>query len=258
MSRKKFRRVQIDRDHVFKRLIQALLFLHVARKIHSSKKSLRVLLLRFFGKGKQLDRALEIGGGTAMMRGSVQKRAKQFISSDIEHTDKSDLVCDALQLPIASFSSIDLVVAFEVLEHLPDTNGFFEEIVRVLRGNGFVALSLPFLYGQHDYKDFYRWTEQDLQKLFRTHGLDIKLLKKRGRAFYSIVTLINNYLHQTFSGRSNNWRAHGVPKKVRLALMTIILLPFMLCSWIAFFLDALIDRDSPNPSGFVVVGQKLE
>lgn len=224
-----------------------------------AKYTLRRNLSTFFGKNKQLDRVLEIGGGTAMMRGLLQHstRAKQFISSDIVPTDQTELVCDALELPFPS-CSMDLVVAFEVLEHIPNTNRFFEEIRRVVCRKGFLALSIPFLYGQHDYKDFYRWTEQGLREEFQVHGFEINLLKKRGGTFYTIITLITNYLHQAFSGRHNNWRACCDANKVRLGLITIFLFPLMVCSWVAFFLDAVIDRDSANPSGFVVVGHKIE
>ena len=153
---------------------------------------------------------------------------------------------------------MDLVVAFEVLEHIPNTSRFFEKIGRVLCQKGFVALSIPFLYGQHDYKDFYRWAEQGLWELFQAHGFEIYLLKKRGGTFYTIITLITNYLHQAFSGPSNRWRTRGDAKQVRLGLMTILLFPLMVCSWVAFLLDAAIDRNSANPSGLVVVGQKIE
>jgi hypothetical protein len=59
-------------------------------------------------------------------------------------------------------------------------------------------MSIPFIYGKHDYQDFYRWTTQGLDKIFEEHKLKILLLNKRGGTFLSIVALLTNYIQQSF------------------------------------------------------------
>jgi SAM-dependent methyltransferase len=49
---------------------------------------------------------------------------------------------DATRLPLAD-GSIDLVVSFETLEHVPDAEAMVREIRRVLRPNGRLVLSTP-------------------------------------------------------------------------------------------------------------------
>ena len=59
---------------------------------------------------------------------------------------------DALNLPRPN-ETVDLITAFDVLEHLPDDQSALKEWGRVLRSGGYVAISVPayqWLYGPHD------------------------------------------------------------------------------------------------------------
>ncbi|MBN2585276.1 class I SAM-dependent methyltransferase [Patescibacteria group bacterium] len=59
---------------------------------------------------------------------------------------------DALNLPRPD-EVIDLITAFDVLEHLPDDGKALREWYRVLKSGGYVAISVPayqWLYGPHD------------------------------------------------------------------------------------------------------------
>jgi len=49
---------------------------------------------------------------------------------------------DALNLPFKD-EVFDLVTAIEIIEHLPDHNQFLSDVHRILRQNGFLALSTP-------------------------------------------------------------------------------------------------------------------
>lgn len=75
---------------------------------------------------------------------------------------RPDVFADASQLPLAD-ASIDTVVILEVMEHLRQPREALQEIVRVLRPNGRLLLSMPFLYPIHD-------APHDYQRL-TTHGL---------------------------------------------------------------------------------------
>ena len=104
-------------------------------------------------------RVLEIGGGNGMMKPIITKAADvdEFISSDIAASDSTDVVCDAQDMPFEN-AAFDLVMALEVMEHVPDTKAFLSEIQRVLKPDGEVIISVPFVFGEHDFQDFYRWT----------------------------------------------------------------------------------------------------
>jgi SAM-dependent methyltransferase len=49
---------------------------------------------------------------------------------------------DALQLPFGD-RSLDAIVAFEVIEHIPDVRQALDEALRVLRRPGFIIIGLP-------------------------------------------------------------------------------------------------------------------
>ncbi len=62
------------------------------------------------------------------------------------------LRADATDLPMAA-ASLDLVVAFDVLEHLPDDDGAAREVLRVLRPGGRFLVAVPAdrrLWSAHD------------------------------------------------------------------------------------------------------------
>ena len=71
----------------------------------------------------------------------------------------------------------DVVVHFQVLEHVPDTNRFLAECMRVLRPGGLMFCTVPFLFEYHGVPgDYYRWTAQGFERLLSSFGLtDIHL-----------------------------------------------------------------------------------
>lgn len=182
-------------------------------------------------------------------------RSEYYISSDISPTNQTTLVCDSLQLPFDN-KTLDLIAAFEVMEHIHDTKKFFSEIVRVLKPDGYVVISAPFIYGKHDFQDYYRWTEQGLDTVLKTYGFSRCLMRPRGGTFFSINSLIQNYLITLLSSRSEKWRSHNLGKNFFLGVMQILMSPLVISSWFFLGLDTLIDHNSSNPSGFVCIAKK--
>jgi len=222
-----------------------------------AKYVIRRVILNFFKKCSPCHTVLEIGSGSAMIS-SVLKSvcgSKEYITSDIAPTNQTAIVCDAQQLPFRA-CSVDMIASFEVVEHIPDTEKFLSEIVRVLKPEGYIVLSMPFLYGRHDFQDFYRWTAQGLERILNLHGMELLILQNRGGTFLTITALLSNYIHSIFSPSSGSWRAQGIGKKLYFGIMTILMFPIIILSWLAFSIDLLVDRHSANPSGFICIAQK--
>lgn len=107
---------------------------------------------------------------------------EQYIGIDIEHPNYHqyrlpDKLWDGETLPLAN-SSIDVVMATEVFEHVPDIQVVLTEIYRVLKPNGLLFFTVPFLWPLHDAPfDEYRYTPYALQRHLNLGGfvnIDIK------------------------------------------------------------------------------------
>lgn len=102
------------------------------------------------GPGVILDVACGTGYGSALLAGPGRRvlgidasaEAVAQATLDFASADVSFMVGDAVRLPFAT-SSVDFVVSFETIEHLPEPTEFVAEVARVLRPKGTVLLSTP-------------------------------------------------------------------------------------------------------------------
>lgn len=189
-----------------------------------------------------------------MMRSTLESACRPALTvcSDIDPTNATDIVCDAQRLPFRS-GAFDVVVGFELLEHLPDTDRCLGEINRVLHRGGHVVMSLPFLFGVHDHQDFYRFTTQGLEKVFAGHDLPIVTIKKSGGILHALVVLLTEYVRTVGLPDAEGWRSRSRRRQVHLAVTTVAAAPLMLLSWLAIALDGIVDRNSRSPSGLVLI-----
>ena len=85
-----------------------------------------------------------------------------------------DVFADAARIPLKN-KSVDSVIFLEVLEHLEFPDLALKEIGRVLKDDGVLLMSLPFLYPIHDSPyDFQRYTKFGLKRELEAAGLEIE------------------------------------------------------------------------------------
>jgi SAM-dependent methyltransferase len=83
---------------------------------------------------------------------------------DIDASLKPDIVGDIHD--IKTEKRFDAVIATQVLEHCKDPRKAISEMHKVLKENGTMVLSVPFLFYYHGSpKDYYRFTEDSLKEL---------------------------------------------------------------------------------------------
>jgi SAM-dependent methyltransferase len=91
----------------------------------------------------------------------------EFVETDIDYGPRTQIVCDAHQLPFET-ASMDGVIVQAVLEHVLDPQMCVAEIHRVLKPDGLVYAETPFLYRRHGGPfDFTRFTFLGHRRLFR-------------------------------------------------------------------------------------------
>jgi len=98
-------------------------------------------------------KVLDIGPGTGRWLQFMRSQGADFLGAiDIsqEALKRVELLCDKTQKANLEFDSFDfedsffdIVVSFEVLEHLNEPYKFISEIKRVTKKGGFILLSLP-------------------------------------------------------------------------------------------------------------------
>lgn len=203
-------------------------------------------------------RVLEVGAGNGAMRQVLCDglHPELVVSTDIDAGECADILCDGQRLPFKE-GSFDAVAAFEVLEHVPAPDRLIAEASRVLSPTGYLILSVPFVFGRHDVVDYHRFTAQALQDLLERHSLHLIALRRRGGTFLAINGLILEYLRQLFVPRANTWRVRSRRRRVGFAVAALVLLPVTTASWLAYALDGLLDPNSDNASGFVVLASRV-
>jgi SAM-dependent methyltransferase len=104
-----------------------------------------------YASGKRvLDAGCGAGYGAAELAGraraviglDISAQAIEYASTNFTRDNLAFLVASAARLPIRS-ESLDLIAAFEVIEHLPDWRPFLDEAGRVLAPDGILIVSTP-------------------------------------------------------------------------------------------------------------------
>ena len=97
----------------------------------------------------------------------VRQSNIELIESDIYFSERTQLICDAHDLPFSD-QSIDGVIIQAVLEHVVDPYRCVAEMHRVLKPNGLVYAETPFMQQVHMGRyDFTRFTHLGHRRLFR-------------------------------------------------------------------------------------------
>ncbi len=205
-------------------------------------------------RGQLMDFAATIGRRNHVMDVGSSKFApyrdlfdhEVYIS--IDRFEHADILGDAGALPIVS-EQADLVLCTEVLEHLPDPLSALVEMGRVLIPGGFLVLTVPLIWGEHDYVDYQRWTESGLRRILETAGFEIQIIKRRGGIFTMLGCMLTQVPRQIFGtlGEQRSWLS-----RIMYVSCWLVTVPI---PWILAPLDHL-DRTKAFTVGYSVLCRK--
>jgi SAM-dependent methyltransferase len=108
----------------------------------------------------------------------------------------SDIIYDGKMLPISD-ECIDSVVCMQVFEHVFEPERFLSEVNRVLKLDGKLLITLPFVWNEHEQpNDFARYSSFGIRYLLNKFGFEIKTHIKTAQDFSIIAQLFNLYLYK--------------------------------------------------------------
>ncbi len=86
---------------------------------------------------------------------------------------RADIFYDGLSIPMET-GSVDALLATQSLEHIPNPQYIVAEWNRVMRPQGYLLLTVPFMWPEHEMPyDFYRYTTNGLKQLLEANGFEV-------------------------------------------------------------------------------------
>ncbi len=108
----------------------------------------------------------------------------------------ADLLYDGKYLPIKT-NSIDSVVSNQVFEHIFEPEKFLSELQRILKVNGKLLITLPFVWDEHEKPiDFARYTSFGIKYLLTKYGFEIISHQKTANNISILAQLLNLYIYK--------------------------------------------------------------
>jgi SAM-dependent methyltransferase len=127
---------------------------------------------------------LDIGGRDRGKFKKPKNQTKEWIFADINPENKPDIMLDVMDMKNISDSSIDVINATELFEHVADPGKGLRECYRVLRQSGVIIISSPFLFPIHaDPHDYQRLTETKWKETLNSTGFIIEKFAIMGKYF---------------------------------------------------------------------------
>lgn len=173
----------------------------------------------------------------------------EYIGIDIKgggHDDQAKVVhkfFDGQNIPYED-NKFDALICTEVLEHSEDPDKLLAECNRVLKKNGQIYISMPFVYPEHETPfDFRRYTQYGHKQILKKNNFEIENIKNTTGVFRVCGQLISAYIFES------------APKStiLKLILNFIILAPLQL---IFILLDFIFKNDKISLNYIVIANKK--
>jgi SAM-dependent methyltransferase len=142
---------------------------------------------------------IDIGCGTKPYRQIFEVnsyRGLDIDSFDARQKGVADDFYDGLRFPYPD-ESFDSALCNQVLEHVFNPDNFLSEINRVLRLNGKLLLTIPFVWDEHEQPhDYARYSSFGIQALLEKNGFRVITHLKLGADASIIFQITNAYLYK--------------------------------------------------------------
>ena len=131
-----------------------------------------------------------------------------YLGIDIEVSGREKILKDAdtyfdgENIPFSD-STFDGILCTQVLEHISNLGMILSECKRVLKKDGLILVTVPFMYREHEQPfDFRRFTSFGLINTFENYGFKIEKINKSFGAVETLAMLTNSCVSRNLSSRS--------------------------------------------------------
>ncbi|MCH7745170.1 MAG: class I SAM-dependent methyltransferase [Chloroflexi bacterium] len=135
---------------------------------------------------------LEVGCGTVGRRGRFMppiEQAANWAYVDLRDSARPTMRADIEHLPVQP-ACFDTVICLEVLEYVPNPRSALCELLRVLKPEGTLIISSPFLHRADAPTDSWRFTEHGLWSLLEEAGFKVQEVRQQGGALAVAVNIL--------------------------------------------------------------------
>jgi SAM-dependent methyltransferase len=159
-------------------------------------------------------RVVDIGSGDSNIEKYINNEVElikvDYPCTNIRYINNPNIYANAESLPFAQ-NSFDAVLLLEVIEHICRFDIVLDEIKRILKKNGLLYISAPFIYPAHDVPyDFHRFTRDGLKQDLERHGFKIEIIEQHGNSLVVSLQMLNLVLLETVVKISKNFVLLGI------------------------------------------------
>lgn len=159
--------------------------------------------------------------------------ASRYTGIDVAQSGRStsgklpDIEFDGTNIPFED-GRFDAVLCTEVLEHAEHPEKLIAEIYRVLKSEGRVMLTVPFIWGLHELPyDFRRYTVVGITKALTNSGFKLQQVDKLTKGIDAIEMLVlsemNNYKVNISLDEKTNNLSHRLLSRVQIKIFRLLL-----------------------------------
>jgi SAM-dependent methyltransferase len=149
---------------------------------------------------KQLNgRVLDIGCGQKPYKALFN--GDEYIGLEIDTpenrlTKKADYFYDGKTIPFEN-NSFDSLLSNQVFEHVFNPDEFLKELNRVLKMNGLLLMTIPFVWDEHEQPyDYARYSSFGINHILMVCGFEVIEHRKSNSGIEVIFQLINDYIYK--------------------------------------------------------------
>ena len=165
--------------------------------IFKNQSVLRIFQTEKFHKEKIYGDCIEFGSNDNLKKNFMKPYSKDYkITYSNLNPNNQDIIKIDLEQNLDHEKTYDYIVVFNVLEHLSDYKRAFKNFKDLLKKDGKIIGSTPFLFRVHAApKDYVRFTNQYLEKILKENDFQEIRIEELGTGpFLSSVALLRSYL----------------------------------------------------------------